>query len=332
MSDSPADNGISKYAALTTNWRSGDQQKSVIGGDIRCNWWNVHDVGEDGARDAWREAFGTFQWDALRGKRPTMFVFGHDTADITNAINKQLEDRVQLARYAYLLNRPPILSGGAMWVISGMADNDLRPLSLRSWHRHAELSNPYFIQRAPFARSLDEFLTNSWMESWCDDFVAMDSARGGKWLLCPPFEMGVLSFWDASINTALDFRMPALVRTIESIVAPPRRSATLSFVQRSALFAQDVQRHPYFSATGHTLDEMLRELYQLRSDAVHGKWPLRDMQQAGREDDVALLDFAAEMIARAAIKWALRNRTKFATYQTRAALEDAWANGTIPPP
>jgi hypothetical protein len=146
--------------------------------------------------------------------------------------------------------------------------------------------------------------------------------------------MAVLSLLDASINDRLDFRMPALVRTIETLIAIPKGQGAALFAQRAALFATAVQAHPALTPglAGRTFDQFLRDLFQLRSDAVHGKWPLRDLQQAGREDEVALLDFTAESIARTVIKWALRNNAVISTYRTRQALEDAWANGTIPPP
>jgi hypothetical protein len=323
---------FTKYAAMTTNWQFGNERDVPIGQNARCGWWNVHAVGEAGARDAWREAFGNLEWEHLRSNRASMFVFGDDVTDATNAINQELEHRVQLARYAYLLHRPHILSGGAFWVFSGLADKNREPLSLRSWCKYANLCNPYFIERPDFAKKNQDYQTNKWVDGWAADFAVFDGARGGPWLISPPFEMAVLSFWDASINSAVDFRIPALVRTIESIIAPPRREAKKRFVERAARFAQDVQVHPYFVAKQQTIEQVLTELYELRSDAVHGKWPLRAMQDAGREDDVALLDFTAEMVARTATRWALCNRTTFATYRTRDALEDAWRNHTVPPP
>lgn len=262
-----------------------------------------------------------------------MLVFDNDTTDAANIVNDRLTSRAHLAIYAYLINRPPINSGGTMWLFSGLLDTNRRLSSVQTCQQLNELFLPYFVERAPFRHRLQEFHTNAWVQRWCADFASLlEEANRGSWLICPPFEMSMLSLWDASINCRVDFRIPALVRAIEALIALPPGPGKPLFAERAALFAQDVAAHPYFLASGMTLNLLLRNLFQLRSDAVHGKWPLRDMQDAGRADEVALFDYAAEMIARAIIRWALRNRATFATYRTRAALEAAWADNTIPPP
>lgn len=323
-----------KYGALATNWTYGSPRPTAIRPDLRCSWLRVDQIGEQQSRDAWQEAFGTFEWDHLRGGRATILVFSTDTTDVSNATNEELMNRVRLASFAYLLNRPPVNSGGYFWLISGDADANREPVSLRNWARLPELFLPYFIQRQPFGRTLQQFQSNDWIADWCTDIALLDAARGGQWLISPPVEMALLSLLDASINSTIDFRIPSLVRTIEALVAIPRAQGAATFAQRAALFAGEAIADPGFVATagGRTPDQVLRDLFQLRSDAVHGKWPMRDMQQAGREDEVALLDFTAETIARAVIKWALLNSGVLQTYQTRALLEAAWASNSVPPP
>jgi hypothetical protein len=179
-------------------------------------------VGDPQARTAWREAFGRFTWDNLRGDRATMFVFGDDTTDATNAFNQALMNRVRLATFAYLV-KSPADQGGTFWLISGLVDANRQPQSLPSWNRLPELLLPYFVERQPFRRRLQKFQANAWVDDWCTDFNALlNEATGGPWLISPPFEMAVLSMWDASINGAVDFRIPALVRTIECLIAIPR--------------------------------------------------------------------------------------------------------------
>ena len=326
---------FTKYAALTTNWNYDTAITIAPNAESLCRWWNVQRVGDQQSRNAWRDAFGTFEWRRLNGERVAMLVFGTDTTDSLNAFNHALMARVQLALYTYLLNRPFIRSGGTIWVISGDADQNREPTSLRSWNRVTDLFIPYFVERPAFEQTPLDYQSSDWVRDWSADFAILDTLRNAQdWLVCPPFEMAVLSFLDASSSRHVDFRMPALVRTIESLIAIPRGQGAATFAQRAALFANAVQAHPALVAGlgACSFDQFLRDLFQLRSDAVHGKWPLRDLQQAGREDEVARLDFTAESIARTIIKWALRNNAVVSTYRTRQALETAWANGTIPPP
>ncbi len=319
---------------LITNWTFGDRRDvDVVGRDARSSWWSINAIDSRQSRDSWRGAFGTFEWDHLQQERSCMLVFGDDTTDTTNAFNEDLLARTQIASYAYLLNRPPFDSGGILWMASGIADSKRQPLTLPSFRQTPKFWNPYFVQRPAFEPDFQAVQSNAWIDDWCADFSALDAARGGNSLVSPPLDTAILSLVDASINGVIDFRLASLVRTIEALIAVPAGPGQKkTFVQRAGLFSAAAMKHPGFVAANRSMPDALADLYQLRSDVVHGKWPLTDMQKAGREDYVAVLDYVVETVARTIIKWAIRNRTTFAGYQTRMALEAAWAAGSIPPP
>jgi hypothetical protein len=78
-------------------------------------------------------------------------------------------------------------------------------------------------------------------------------------------------------------------------------------------------------------EQLLLELYQARSDCVHGKVPFLDLRAQGEEglDRAAQLAYVADVLAREALLAALKFRDR-SIFASRAALEGAWQRQAFP--
>jgi hypothetical protein len=319
-----------KYAILITSWGESPETEIALDGSTRCRWIDI-DQASQSERDAWREAFGTFRWDRISGRHLCWMRTATATSEATNAENESLMHDAWAAWHAYDLRRPHWRSGDVLWAVSGTAREEsgiFLPHSLASWNDFPELFNAYYSERDDYAPARP--LSTSWIEDWLHTFDILSRPTDPSYALGDAIEMALFSFMEASKTRTLEFKFPNLVRAIEAIIAIPRHQGKETFASRAAPFAQAAMQEPAVQAHGMAAGDLLRELYQLRSDCVHGKWVLRDMKRAGRDDHVAALEFVAMTAARNAILWAIDNRSRLQAMTTRDLLEDAWQRGVLP--
>jgi hypothetical protein len=74
----------------------------------------------------------------------------------------------------------------------------------------------------------------------------------------------------------------------------------------------------------------LEDLYQLRSDCVHGKLPFTPLQGAEPNTHMGQREFVAETIAREAILHVLRSEKRIAMFADRSSAEKAWTERALP--
>ena len=88
----------------------------------------------------------------------------------------------------------------------------------------------------------------------------------------------------------------------------------------------------HWFAGGVDLGDRLRALYQHRNDCVHGKLPFESLHQSGDagSDKAARFEFLAELVARQAVLYAIKNPAKYIEFADRARLEDAWDQKRLP--
>ncbi len=83
--------------------------------------------------------------------------------------------------------------------------------------------------------------------------------------------------------------------------------------------------------SGPSITQQLINLYQLRSDCVHGKqiaWSLRNELKEKFVDDVVYeYEFLAEMAARDILKFAMFEKRIWENLNKREDIEEAWALG-----
>jgi hypothetical protein len=115
------------------------------------------------------------------------------------------------------------------------------------------------------------------------------------------------------------------------VVALPRGGGGANeFRDRVLRLIPDLPMHWF--AGGVDLGDRLRALYQHRNDCVHGKLPFESLHQSGDagSDKAARFEFLAELVARQAVLYAIKNPAKYIEFADRARLEDAWDQKRLP--
>jgi hypothetical protein len=126
----------------------------------------------------------------------------------------------------------------------------------------------------------------------------------------------------------LEFSIPEFVRAAEGVIALAKGEGAKVFENRARRLVPSLAQDDY---VGRDLDRLLPDLYQLRSDCVHGKLPFEDLKAQGPEgwETACQLAYLAEVLAREALLVALR-RPDRTVFETRDALAGAWASGAFP--
>ena len=94
-----------------------------------------------------------------------------------------------------------------------------------------------------------------------------------------PIVYGLLAFQHALEQDFIEFRIPAMVRAAETILALPKKNGgAAEFAKRSQLLIAHLDQDRFL---GGRLGGLLVQLYYLRSECVHGKVPFEIMKQEG---------------------------------------------------
>lgn len=197
------------------------------------------------------------------------------------------------------------------------------------------LVRPFYSTRRRYRDLQAAALGKQWQmhgrhdESWFSRWVEIDD------LLCRRLPMPLVlwyalqSFASARTRPLLEFSVPEFVRAAEGVIALERTMGTKKFQERALRVVPSLQTDEY---VGANIEALLADLYQLRSDCVHGKLPFRDMEARCDEgaEHAALLAYAAEVLAREALLVVLRHPDRL-IFDSREAMERAWASGAFPP-
>lgn len=138
----------------------------------------------------------------------------------------------------------------------------------------------------------------------------------------------LLAHAGARTRQFLEFSIPEFVRAAEGVLALAKGMGAKVFRDRALRLVPELRDDEY---VGGDVDQLLLELYQLRSDCVHGKLPFADLQALGDrgQDRAAELSYVAEFLAREALLAALRQED-WSIFVNREDLEAAWAASTFP--
>ncbi len=132
------------------------------------------------------------------------------------------------------------------------------------------------------------------------------------------------------------------MRSIETLIAlPPMGTLRRTYGSTQTMakeFATRILRY-YPINTSHLyqlnqtqLLSLLEDIYQLRSDSVHGKplaWTLRQKNPNLPDDDLQRLEYVSEVAARHLLRAALSNPAWMSALADRATLERAWLNSQL---
>jgi hypothetical protein len=143
-------------------------------------------------------------------------------------------------------------------------------------------------------------------------------------------DVALISFNEALLRKGLEFRIPEFVRAADCVLALTRSEGKTAFAQKALRIAPELAQSPFLA--GINVNAFLVELYERRSDCVHGRIPFEDLASQGETgiDRAARLEYVSEHVARSAVIAALRHPNHGTIFATRAALEKAWQDGQFP--
>jgi hypothetical protein len=137
------------------------------------------------------------------------------------------------------------------------------------------------------------------------------------------------SFEESFNSVHLEFKIPNLVRSLECILGLKRGQGAGHFADRI------LKLLPGLLVPFPSIDIKLQllNLYQLRSDCVHGKkiaWSLKKELKDKFSDQVVYeYEFLAETVAREILKIAMRDKNIWQYLGAREEIEEAWDQGKI---
>ncbi len=285
----------------------------------------------------WPKWIGTIAWDRLERDSRLVIVRAPAKAPaVLDDDNQRLWGKMKMCWRTFLLSDPPFNAAGESWLLSGEAAGAQAGaplLGVRTASRVESIVRPMFATRSTFWE-LQADLRQQAIEQngdsnelWFQRWMEIDSSLPDP---CPDIlAYAILAHGSARTRLELEFAIPELVRAAEGVIALPKRTGASLFQKRALQLAPQLHTDRFISTD---VEELLLDLYQARSDCVHGKVPFLTLraQGEGGEERAAQLAYVAHVLAHAALWIALRFAHK-EIFSSRQALELAWSNGTFPP-
>lgn len=326
-----------QYVALAFSPPEGPAESRALPDGSETVGANILSLIPESEHSRWREWLGSVPWERL--KRAGRVVVAREAAtelSIHNEVDLRLRARVDRSWSAFLLSGAATESDSAAWFLHGEAAGDRSGSPLRSLKTVGQIDR---LIRPPY-RGRERYvgiLAKNLMQYW-SEHGSRDQSWFPRWLdACAllnqpnlPLIVGyaLLAHGSAWTRRYLEFSIPEFVRVAEGVIALPRNQGGKTFVERALRLAPGLQQDEY---VGMATESLLPELYQLRSDCVHGKLPFAEMQALGDkgEEHAAQLSYVAEVLARESVLTALRH-PDWSVFATRDNLEQAWASGAFP--
>jgi hypothetical protein len=236
--------------------------------------------------DLWAEAIGKRRVREINESNVWIWAFRHsDRLTVTDAENRELEERMFRFWKGLLLNRPPLVHSA--WILTGSQRDGVPDVATFSSVGHI------FIKEAPYPITLAMLRSAGETAQHLELAFASGDLRGRV-------ERGLTAFFGAMGNQFLDESILALERSLEGILHPNDKA---QFVKRAARILNFDEQ-----ATSN-LQGVLAEAYDIRSGFTHaqpvevvfpGLSPDRAVQRAQQLQ--TLLYFAASRAYRAVLK------------------------------
>lgn len=287
--------------------------------------------------ERWRQWLGTVAWGKIERAGRVMVIRGAAAApSVLDADDQRLRGEAYRAWRAFLLSEGSVNAGGHAWIISGETagiDPGSSLLGVRTAQELDRIILPFYRTRPSFLDLKAAALEKHWSmhgrrdDSWFYQWVEIDELLSSTPL---PHIVGyaLLAHDSARARKLLEFSIPEFVRAAEGVIALPRNKGAKTFSDRALRLVPRLRTDEF---VGADIEQLLLDLYQTRSDCVHGKLPFIDLQALGEkgEDRAAQLNYAADVLARGSLVLALRHSDK-SIFETREKLERAWATSTFP--
>lgn len=295
---------------------------------------SVHDLAGDRTEE-WRDAIGDFAWrERERQRLVCVNVAPAHRPDVLDAENEALATTCNWVWFAFQLARLVRPRYGECFVAQGHASDRSGAVTLglmQGWHNLHTLIRPNYCGDPDYSSVT---YAPNWPQAVAACWGLIDGALDHAGELPVLADRAIDAYSVALRMNGVDHRLPYFVRSAESVLAVPRGGTGREFVRRALIFLPNITSEPFMQAANIAaadVERYLAEIYQLRSDCVHGKDPASELATQGRRDLVAKYEYISEALANATTRWAMREHV-FLRTMTRAGLETSWTAGSVPPP
>ena len=277
----------------------------------------------------WREWLGSTTWDEIRRKQRLLIVrAASELPGVLDHENNRLLGRLSRLKQCLFLAGPNALVYGYAWAFSGATasmEPHSRLLDVRTEQSVEPIVRPLYAhgERHDFWNAQET--EDGWLDRWREIAALVELPRLPRLL-----DLALLSFERAFEPLNVEFKIPDAVRAIDAVIGLPKGTGAKEFARRVLKLVPELKNDRFVG--GDDVEDRLAELYQHRSDCVHGKIPFVDLEALGEDglSRVIKFDYMAEFAARKALVAALRSPVRNEVYATRASLESAWASETFP--
>lgn len=294
----------------------------------------------------WKSWLGELNWDALFETEHVFVSYcPTQTPEILDGENKKLTDFLVRSVYHGLLLLGPFSgSGGKIHLLSGhgkIVDGKVIIQDIRSYSTLDKWIAPGFRMNKQYWRWMKKEYTEEGVINELRRLIALTNGMPETEkdflfrLALNVFRLGVSDRWP-------DIVFPHMVRAIETLVAIPKtgllkkkygeKHSSAKEFSRRVLKYYPVQKNHLYNYEDTQLATILEDIYQLRSDSVHGKplaWTLKQSNPDMTQNDFYILEYISQVAARALLVEAMSN-PKFAPFLgDRAMLEAAWLEDKI---
>ena len=294
----------------------------------------------------WKEWLGSLAWEDLF--RANHIVVSHcptQTPEVLDGENVALESHLTNMVYkALFLVAPFCGSGGEIRLFSGkghLTEGKVHIDDIRSHQILDEWVMPGCRHHANYWRWLQAtFLENAVIDDWRTVIAQLHALRNSTTTYI--YSLALEVFRLALIEKWADVVFPHVVRSIETLIALPpmgafRRTYGGQHTMAKEFAARILRYYPITANHLYQLNQadlttLLEDIYQVRSDSVHGKplaWTLRQRNPNLPDDELMKLEYVSETAARHLLRSALTNTTWMTALADRATLEQAWLAGNL---
>ncbi len=275
----------------------------------------------------WKDWLGSLAWDALKKKRRVISArIVTATPDVSDLDNQAVLQRVLHAARTFALVRDANVHGLRRALHGRAVDENPKGRlgDIRGFVSLDTPSRPYYVSRSLYWDARKPFGPPKPIVGWPD---LHEIVRHGLPRL---LDIALGSFEQALLRQGLEFRIPEFVRAADCVLAVAKHEGRTGFAEKALRIAPDLAQSPLLA--GIDVGAFLVELYERRSDCVHGRIPFEDLVDQGEvgKDRAARLEYTAEQVARVAVLAGVRHPRRVAIFADRTTLETAWDDGSFP--
>lgn len=285
----------------------------------------------------WEEWLGSLTWNRITENKLILSTWTETkTPEILDEENNKLQSKLlSIFRILPLIAplTPPfeevfIFSGKGTISANGLLAENIRAFSKVNCWTRSYYNEHHWSEFHEWAKNkvMKPTLLDSWKSVYNNYQKLFINNNNNRQLLeC------YRSFEEAMKSTQLEFKIPNLVRAIESVVVC---KGFKEFADLTLYLTKEPDSLLPYSISTNT-KSLLQELYHLRNDCSHGKIFAYSLEKKlGKAPDatiIAKFEFLAEWAARKILTDSFMNTTILQNTKNRDTLVDAWKNQKIQP-